>query len=95
MPERTEHQQYLHPVRVVNDVLYSGVVHYWGFSFDETAGSKVELVLRNGSVTGDVLAFVNINANASANMSYAKPIQCTLGLFIEDVSGAFQGMVYV
>ena len=95
MTERTEHQEYLHPVRVVNDVLYAHIVHYWGFSFDETAGAAVELVLRNGSATGDVLAFVNIAANASANMSYAKPIQCVDGLYIEDVTGSFRGTVYV
>lgn len=88
-------KDYAEPIRVVNDVLYAGVKYLQGFSFDETGSAAVELELRDGSATGDIRAWVNIAADASANMSYVKPLYFPNGLFIVDVTGAFQGVVHV
>ncbi len=79
---------------VVKDVTYPLVTHVWGWSVDETAGAAVELVLRNGGSTGDIQAWVNVAANASANMSYFRPLHFPSGLHIVAASGAFTMRVY-
>lgn len=88
-------KDYYETVQVVNDVLYANVKYLQGFSLDETGSAAVELEFRDGSVTGDIKAWVNIAADGSANMSYVKPLYFPNGLFIKDVAGAFQGVVYI
>ncbi len=83
------------PVTVVKDVTYPNIKFIWGWSFDETAGAAVEMVLRNGGATGDILANVNMLANATANMSYYRPLRAQSGLHITLVTGAFAGRVHV
>ena len=82
------------PTSVVKNVTYTGLTHIWGFSFDETGTAAVEMVLRNGGSGGDVIAYVNIAADKSANMSYVKPLHFPGGLHIVLITGAFQGLVY-
>ena len=83
------------PLRVVKAVLYANAKYIWGFSLDETGSAAVELEFRNGSATGDIVAWVNINADKTANMSYVRPLHFPAGLHIKAVTGAFQGVVYL
>ncbi len=83
------------PLRVVKDVLYTNAKFVWGFSLDETGSAAVELELRNGSATGDIVAWVNMKADATANMSYYRPLSFPAGMHIKAVTGAFQGVVYL
>ncbi len=85
----------VHTVTVVKDVTYSTLKEVYGFSFDETGSAAVEMELRDGSATGDVQAYVNIAADASANMSYARPKAFPNGLHIKLVTGAFKGTVEI
>ncbi len=82
-------------VTVVKNVTYTKITEVYGFSFDETGSAVVEMELRDGGATGDVQARVNIAADATANMSYARPKSFPSGLHIKLVSGAFRGMVDV
>ena len=82
-------------VTVVKDVTYTKITEIYGFSFDETGTAAVEMELRDGSSTGAVQAYVNIAADASANMSYARPKSFPNGLHIKLVTGAFKGTVEV
>lgn len=84
----------LQPTAVVKDVTYAGVKYLWGFSIDETGGAAVELVFRNGGSGGDIVAWVNVAANASANMSYVRPLHFPDGLHIVAVTGAFTMRAY-
>ena len=79
---------------VVAAVDYPTIKYVWGWSVDETAGAAVEMVLRDGSATGDIQAWVNVAANASANMSYFRPLYFSNGLHIVAASGAFTMRVY-
>lgn len=82
-------------VTVVKDVTYTKITEIYGFSFDETGTAAVEMELRDGSSTGAVQAYVNIAADASANMSYMRGKSFPNGLHIKLVTGAYQGTVDV
>ena len=86
---------FLDPIAVVKDVTYPNITHIWGWSFDETAGSAVELEFRNGGSTGDIIAWVNVPSNASANMSYYRPLFAPSGLHIVAITGAFTCRIYL
>ena len=96
MPSKFEAQdiETLQPTAVVKDVTYVGVNFLWGFSIDETGSAAVELVFRDGGSTGDIVAWVNVAADASANMSYIKPLHFPGGLHIVAVTGAFTMRAY-
>ena len=93
------HQQdgevFLLPVAVVKDVTYIGVKYVWGWSVDETGGAAVELVLRDGGSGGDIVAWINVASNASANMSYFRPLYFPAGLHIVAATGAFTMRAYL
>ena len=92
---KRDDEVWVDPITVVKDVTYPNIKFIWGWSFDETAGAVVEMVLRNGGASGDILANVNIAIDASANMAYYRPLRADSGLHITLVTGAFAGRVYV
>lgn len=64
----------------------------WHFDCTGVAG---EVLLRNGSVTGDIVVPIRIAVGASAGQSYDMPegLLFPLGLFVDVVSGTIRGSV--
>jgi len=63
--------------------------------FAETAASTAQVALRNGSVTGDIVARVNLAASTSASQAYAGPqyLLFPAGLFVDVLAGTVVGSV--
>lgn len=63
--------------------------------FAETAGAAAKIALRNASVTGDIVAQVNLAANGSSSQAYASPqyLVFPAGLFVDVLSGTVVGSV--
>lgn len=64
----------------------------WHFDCTVAAG---EILLRNGSVSGDIVIPIRIATNASAGQAYSGPeyILFPQGLFVDVVSGTIRGSV--
>ena len=76
-------------VTVVKDVTYAGITSVYGWSVLETNSAAVALVLRDGGASGDIQAWINVPADATANMTYARAKAFPNGLHIVATSGAF------
>ena len=76
-------------VSVVKDVTYPEVSRVYGWSVLETNSAAVALVLRDGGATGDIQAWINVVADATANMTYARAKLFPNGLHIVATTGAF------
>jgi hypothetical protein len=62
--------------------------------FAETAAAPAQVLLRDGSVTGPIVARVNLAASSSASQSYKKPyLHFPAGLFVDVLAGTVVGSV--
>jgi hypothetical protein len=63
--------------------------------FAETAAAVAQVLLRNGSVTGDIVARVNLAASTSASQAYDGPefLLFPNGLFVDVLAGTVVGSV--
>jgi len=82
-------------VEVVKDVTHGEITRVYGWSVIETGSAIVKLVLRDGGASGDIQAWVNVAADATANMTYARAKLFPNGLHIVATTGAFQMKVDV
>lgn len=63
--------------------------------FAETAAAVAQVLLRNGSVSGDIVARINLAASTSASQAYSGPdyLFFPAGLFVDVLAGTIVGSV--
>jgi hypothetical protein len=63
--------------------------------FAETAAAVAQVLLRNGSVSGDIVARINLAASTSASQAYSSPqyLHFPAGLFVDVLAGTVVGSV--
>jgi hypothetical protein len=63
--------------------------------FAETAAAVAQVLLRDGSVTGPIVARINLAASTSASQSYDAPhfLLFPAGLFVDVLAGTVVGSV--
>lgn len=64
--------------------------------FAETSGvAAAQVLLRNGSVSGDIVARINLASSTSASQAYFPPhyLVFPLGLYVDVLAGAVVGSV--
>lgn len=70
----------------------SGESTYCGFSIRETAGSTAVLRIRDGQA-GIILDPLTLAANESVGDYYPEGLHVEAGIYVEQVSGTFEGSV--
>jgi hypothetical protein len=65
--------------------------------FAETAAAVAQVLLRNGSVSGDIVARINLAASTSASQAYDGPrfLEFPAGCFVDVLAGTVVGSVDV
>ena len=63
--------------------------------FAETAAAVAQVLLRNGSSTGDIVARINLAASTSASQAYSAPQYLLFpnGLYVDVLAGTVVGSV--
>jgi hypothetical protein len=63
--------------------------------FAETAGAVAQVLLRNGSASGDIVARINLAASTSASQAYSGPEFLCFpgGLYVDVLAGTVVGSV--
>jgi len=63
--------------------------------FAETAAAVAQVLLRNGSISGDIYARINLAASPSASQSYSHPEGWLFpaGLYVDVLGGTVVGSV--
>lgn len=96
-PIKPEKRVVYRPVSPAGGILVIGTGALAGFSFRETAGATAVLRLRDGnSTSGDIISVASFAANESIRDWFALPgITYKYGVYIEVVSGAIEGALYL
>lgn len=89
-----------HVIAIAKPFVASGLVvpgttvYYDGVSVRETAGAVASIRVRQGSITGSIVAAVSLPANGSWSEPLGlAPVQCDGGIFVEVVAGTVEGAV--
>jgi hypothetical protein len=88
------------PSGTADDNVFVGTCSITGWSFEEDAGTAAvaSLVIRDSAATStsaQALAYVQIGADQSVNMSYEHPIRVNAGIFVDRVAGSNRGVIYI
>lgn len=70
------------------------VTDFYGYSIREDSAASAVIEFRHGSVTGQVLVFLALNANESFQAEFIKPINIPNGLYVREVSGSVELVIY-
>jgi hypothetical protein len=69
-------------------------IYYDGISVRETAGAVASVRVRQGAITGAIVAAVSLPANGSFTEALGlAPINCDGGVYVEVVAGTVEGSV--
>ena len=71
------------------------LLYGWSVHESDAVPAVASFLLRNGSVSGQVVAAVELLANASETKSFAHPVYVDQGIFVDVVGGVFEGSIYV
>ena len=68
----------------------------FGFNFAETASSDAKIELRAGSVTGEVINYLNLSADQTGTIFFPLDVFAKFpgGVYVKVVSGAVAGVLY-
>ena len=79
-----------------DQLVYTGVGFYGGFSVRETAGSTASIrVYDNTTNSGTLLDTIALAANESARENYANLLQFSNGVYVDIVAGTVEGSVRI
>lgn len=77
-----------------SQLLYTGQGCVEGWSLRETAAAAASVRLRDGTVSGQILATIALAASASVSVGQLESRFGT-GVYVQIVSGAVEGVVYL
>lgn len=88
------------PTGTADDNVFVGTCAIVGWSFEEDAASAAvaSLVIRDSAATStsaQALAYVQLAADQSVNMSFVHPIRVNNGIFVDRVAGNTRGVIYI
>lgn len=79
-----------------DQLVYTGVGFYGGFSVRETAGSTAAIRVYDGtSASGTLLDTIGLAGLESARESYVNMLQFSNGIYVDIVSGTVEGSVRI
>lgn len=81
---------------ITENTTHSNVERCFGFSIEEDSGSTAAIELREGAVGGKVVLYLNLAANETATIVFAKPIYLAFpgGCYVKEASGSIAGVLY-
>ena len=81
---------------VVPDSTHTGTERVFGFSFQEDSSAAAAIELRSGSVTGQIVVFLNLAADETATIVLPKAVfwEFPGGCHVKEVSGSVAGVLY-
>lgn len=83
-------------VDITEDANHSDVEQFRGFSVRESAtiGADATVRFRKESVSGQVIVYLELEANQSATITFKEAITAEGGTYVEVVSGEVEGILY-
>ncbi len=75
---------------------HSSVERCFGFSIQEDSSAAAKIELRAGSVSGQIVVFLNLTADETATIVLPKPVHLAFpgGCWVKEVSGSVKGVLY-
>ena len=73
---------------------HTDVTIFKGFSVKEDAAAPAEIEFRDKTVTGQVLANLNLTAGQSATFVNPEYLESDEGVYVKEVSGSITGVLY-
>lgn len=92
---RRDYHVHVAPVTVTANANHAGVTRYAGFSVRESAATAAAATvnLRHGTATGQIIAVLELAANASDAAALPLPVQTPDGVYVEVVAGVIEGVL--
>ncbi len=86
----------VHAVTITPDAAHVGVERFCGFSVRDDNSAAVVIQFRATNGSGQILAHVALGADQSANWRLPADdyIEAPGGVFVNEVSGSFEGVLY-
>jgi len=81
---------------ITPDGTHAGIERVFGFSIQEDSSAAAAIELRSGSATGQIVTFINLAADETANMVLPKGVfyEFPGGCHVKEVSGSVAGILY-
>lgn len=80
-----------------DELVHDGRCNLMGWSFREDAAGTADVVIRDGSATGRVIAYAPAFASGDVQTVYFGDggIRVNTGIFVERETGSIEGVVYI
>lgn len=84
----------MNPINITPNSNHADVERLGGFSFYEDASAAALIILRKGSVSGQIIATIPLAADQGATIQFDNPIACEGGVYVQESSGSITGVLY-